>query len=257
MSKVEIVAYRHSDQSMSKRERSLVEERPVKFIVNCTELLTLMASPHELRFLVAGFLYHQGFIAKLSDIQSLGACEESGLATIAIDGNIPERLVPTLTSGCGQGISYSPSVSILLLNRDWQEKSRIRATTIIDLMKELQNKAERYREHGGIHSAGLGKEGGLWIYAEDLGRHNTIDRLAGEALFRQIDTQRTVLVTSGRVSSELSIKGARLGVCVIATRTSPTDQAINICQDTGITLIGYCRGASFEVFTHPQRLISE
>ncbi len=257
MTKLEIGAYRHADQSMNKIERSLVEERPVKFFVNGSELLTLMASPHELNFLAVGFLYHQGFIARLSDIQSLGVCDEAGTVTITINGKIPKRLVPTLTSGCGQGISYSSTVSTFLENRGRQENTRIGPATIIQLMKDLQKRAERYREHGGIHSAGIGRECGLRIYAEDLGRHNTIDRLAGEALFRQIETQGTVLVTSGRISSELAIKGARQNVLVIASRTSPTDQAVHICRDAGITLIGYLKGSSFEVFTHPQHLVSE
>lgn len=254
MTTVEIVAYRHSVQSMNKCERSIVEERPIKFIVNGAELLTLMASPHELRFLVTGFLYQQGFFSDLADLKSLGVCEEGGLATISIaEGAIPEQLVPILTSGCGQAISYNPPI-FPSKEQKMGKTSKVAASTIIQLMQELQKKAERYREHGGIHSAGIGNETGLLLHAEDLGRNNTIDRLTGEALFRHVDTRGAILVTSGRISSELAIKGVRLGVSTIATYTTATDRAIPICHDAGITLIGYLRGKGFEVLTHPQQL---
>ena len=94
----------------------------------------------------------------------------------------------------------------------------------------------------------------LLLYAEDIGRHNTIDRLAGEALLRGMDLAGKALVTSGRVSSEMAAKGAMLGVSLIASRTSPTDMAVKICSEAGITLVGYVRAGRFTVYSHPERI---
>lgn len=92
------------------------------------------------------------------------------------------------------------------------------------------------------------------LYAEDIGRHNTLDRLAGEALFRQVDLAGRIVVTSGRVSTEMVVKAARLGVGLVASRTSPTDKAIDFCEQAGMTLIGYVRGGSMEIYSHPGRV---
>jgi FdhD protein len=123
-------------------------------------------------------------------------------------------------------------------------------------MKALQSQAEQYRSHGGIHSAAIGDADGLLLYAEDIGRHNTFDRLAGEALFKKIELKDKMLVTSGRVSSEMVAKAARLAIGLIASRTSPTDKAIELCEQAGISLVGYLRGNSMEIYSHPQQIDS-
>ena len=116
----------------------------------------------------------------------------------------------------------------------------------------LAKQADNYRSHGGIHSAAVGREGKLLLYAEDLGRHNPLDRIAGEALFKGIDLAGTMLVSSGRVSTEMVAKAALLGVRLIASRTSPTDMAIKLCDQSGIGLAGYVRGGKFTVYSHPE-----
>ena len=121
-------------------------------------------------------------------------------------------------------------------------------------MNELTQKADQYRSHGGIHSAAIGRNGKLILYAEDLGRHNTFDRIAGEAFFKGINLAGADLVTSGRVSTEMVAKAALMGISVIASRTSPTDMAIKLCDQSGICLIGYLRGGSFTIYSHPEAI---
>jgi FdhD protein len=126
---------------------------------------------------------------------------------------------------------------------------------VFHLMEELAKQADAYRSHGGIHSAAVGEpDGTLLLFAEDLGRHNTLDRIAGEALFRGIDLAGKLLVTSGRVSTEMAAKAARLGIALIASRTSATDQAVRLCEEAEIGLVGYVRGGKFTVYAHPQQL---
>jgi FdhD protein len=121
-------------------------------------------------------------------------------------------------------------------------------------MSQLSQKADHYKSHGGIHSAAIGRNGAMMLYAEDLGRHNTFDRIAGEALFRGINMSGAELVTSGRVSTEMVAKASLMGISVIASRTSPTDMAITLCEQAGICLVGYVRGGSFTVYSHPEMI---
>lgn len=229
----------------------VVNEFPLQLIVNGREIATLIGSPHDLRFLVAGFLRLQGFVSTLDDFEMFSVCEEFGTANIRIKDELPERLKPVLTSGCGTGISFAlPSVTRGVST----PPARVPPNRIFSLMNQLAQKAEQYRSHGGIHSAAIGRSGTLLLYAEDLGRHNTFDRIAGEALFKGIDLAGAELVTSGRVSTEMAAKAALMGVSVIASRTSPTDMALKLCDQAGICLIGYVRGGSFTVYSHPEAI---
>jgi len=233
--------------------KSVVREYPLRLVVNGRELVTLIASPHELHFLVAGFFHLQGLITHIDDLLVMGICQEQGVAEVRLRGTVPERLRPVLTSGCGTGIVFQldqvEAPSQVPLAR------RFTAAVVIRQMGEMQRRSERYADHGGIHAAAVGDGEGLLLHAEDLGRHNTLDRLAGAALLGGVNLRGRVLTTSGRVSTEMLAKAARLGLAVVASRTSPTDLAVAAATAAGITLIGYLRGESFEIFSHPQRII--
>jgi FdhD protein len=232
---------------------SVVNEYPLQLIVNGREIATLISSPHDLQFLVAGFLRLQGFVSSLQDFEMFSVCNEFGTANVRIKGELPERLKPVLTSGCGTGISFTlPSVNSAVSPPAHRPPRPPRQ--IFSLMNELTQKADQYRSHGGIHSAAIGRNGKLIQYAEDLGRHNTFDRIAGEALFKGIDMAGAELVTSGRVSTEMVAKAALMGISIIASRTSPTDMAIKLCDQAGICLIGYVRGGSFTLYSHPEAI---
>ncbi|NIQ93914.1 MAG: sulfurtransferase FdhD, partial [Desulfuromonadales bacterium] len=124
---------------------------------------------------------------------------------------------------------------------------------ILGVMSELFVVARQYAEHGGIHSAALCDNRGLLLHAEDIGRHNTIDRIAGQSLQRGIDAGDKLLVASGRVSSEMVAKAVRLGVTALASRTSPTSLAVDVCKEFDVGLAGYVRGGKMEIYANPHR----
>jgi FdhD protein len=246
--------YQYADGRLVRGEAEVVGEFPLVLRVNDRELVTLIASPHDLRFLVAGFLRVQGFVSTVEDFLMLSVCNDYGIANVRIRGELPGELKPILTSGCGTGITYSlPAAGgTAPLSR---ASEPVAPAALFALMEQLAVKAEQYKSHGGVHSAAVGElDGRLLLHAEDIGRHNTFDRLAGEALLRGVELAGRLLVTSGRVSAEMAAKAAALGIPLIASRTSPTDMAIRICQEAGITLIGYLRGARFKVYAHPELL---
>lgn len=244
---------KYAEGALSPYEHNPVREFPVKLIVNSREIATLIASPHDLRFLVAGFLRLQGFVEKAADFHMLSVCEDLAVANVRIAGELPERLTPVLTSGCGTGVTFTlPKAPARQADN---AAKRFTPAAIFTLMEELAGRAQHYASHGGTHSAAVAMDGQLLISAEDIGRHNTLDRIAGEALFKGVELCGALLAVSGRVSSEMAAKAALLGIALIASRTSPTDMAVRICAAAGITLIGYVRGGRFNVYCHPERLV--
>jgi len=226
-------------------------EQPIKLTVNDREVATLVASPHEMHFLVAGFLRTQGFVRESADFLALGVCEDSSEAVVRIRGELPERLTPVLTSGCGTGISFTLAAGTA---RPAPPKVRFTADSVFAMMREMTQLSKRYGRHGGIHSAAVSDGARIVFHAEDLGRHNTIDRLAGQALLNGADLTGCLLLTSGRVSSEMAAKAASLGVALLASRTSPTDMAVRICHEAGIGLLSYVRGNGFRIAACPERV---
>ncbi|MDW7646394.1 MAG: formate dehydrogenase accessory sulfurtransferase FdhD [Desulfuromonadales bacterium] len=236
-------------------ERAVVREFPLRLTVNGRELATLIASPHQLNYLVAGFFRLQGMVATLDDILSLGICSDFGAARVQLRQDIPLDLRPVLTSGCGTGITFDfPAEGVKSSFSDDGDTPTFTPESVFSLMRELQRHAEGYRRHGGMHSAAVGDGQKMLLYAEDIGRHNTLDRIAGEALFKGVDLSGKLLVTSGRVSTEMVAKAARLGIAAIASRTSPTDMAVRLSEQAGICLIGYVRAETMEIFSHAERL---
>ncbi len=231
-------------------QRQLVAEYPLRLVVDDRELTTLIASPHQLDYLVAGFLRLQGLIATKEDLLLMGICQKEGEAQVRIRGELPQKLRQVLTSGCGGGISFNLPSATLIVPTD----VRYSFTQLQQAMAQLNTLAEAYSAHGGIHSAGVSDGEQILLHAEDLGRHNTLDRIAGEALYKGIDLQGRLLVTSGRISSEMAGKASQLGIALLASRTSPTDMAVQLCQQAGMTMVGYLRGGRCEVYCHVERL---
>jgi FdhD protein len=242
--------YSFKNGAFEAEEGELVREFPLSLVVNGREIATLIASPHDLRFLVAGFLRLQGFVESVHDFLALSVCNDFGAASVTIRGELPERLKPVLTSGCGTGISFTIPKAAAEQRRACGVHS---PDAIFTLMNELAQRAEGYKSHGGMHSAGVGEDT-LLLHAEDIGRHNTIDRIAGEALLKGIPLAGKILVTSGRISTELVAKAVLLGIEVVASRTSPTDMAVRMAEEAGITVVGYVRVDRFKVYTHPEGL---
>jgi FdhD protein len=128
-----------------------------------------------------------------------------------------------------------------------------RVGALINLLLESQ---QLYRESGGVHTAALCDGENLLLVTEDIGRHNTLDKLAGRCLMEGISPQNKVILTTGRISSEMLQKAARMGVGILISRTSPSSLSIQLAQQLGVTLIGYARRNRFNIYANPHRIIS-
>ena len=247
--------FRYDGRRLSRVEHHPVREFPIALTVNGVELATLIASPHDLVYLVAGFLRLQGLVNRADDLLTLSVCGDFGAATVRIRGEVPARLTPTLTTGCGAGISFNLHLASPRKDGASAEGGPVYSPgAVFALMNEMSRRSENYKLHGGIHSAAVGDGRSALLHAEDIGRHNTLDRIAGEALLKDIDLSGKMLATSGRISSEMVSKAAALGIVLIASRTSPTDLAVRMAQEHGIALVGYARGGRFNLYTRPERI---
>ena len=249
-----ILLYRNG--ALEHAKGALPQEFPLNLTVNGREIATLVASPHDLRFLVAGFLRLQGFVDGLSDFLVLSVCQDSGIASVQVRKELPERLKPVLTSGCGTGITFTVPRAPGTKGNDLPGAAAVvTPAAIFAVMDEMAGRARSYKLHGGIHSAALAAtDGTLLLYAEDIGRHNTIDRLWGKALKLNLPTKGLILLATGRISSEMLAKAAKMEVPIVASRTSATSLSITLARAWNITIIGYVRRNSLRVYTAAQRV---
>ncbi len=233
-------------------EGGLIEEILLSVYVNGQELATLMCSPVDQEALALGFLYNEGVIQALDDVRLIRLNAVQTTVDIFLrtsDFKTPRRMV--LTSGCGGGVTLRdlaetqpPLSSELIISPD----------VIFAQMRELNDSARLYQQVRGVHTSILGNTEKLLISAEDIGRHNTIDKLAGKALQAGIDTHDRIMVTSGRISSEMLSKARLMGVPIVASRTAPTSITVNLATAWNICVVGYVRQNGMRIYTHPYRL---
>jgi FdhD protein len=242
-------------------ELAVIGEIRFTIFVEDRELVTLMCSPWQLRPLVVGFLYLEGLIETPDEIELLRVCLEDRLAEVRLTHGFPE--VPPrkiLTSGCTGGVSfgkYLEQIEQFRLADAAEPSAPVPPRRLYTLLRALYDQASLYRRSGGVHTSILAEPGAETprYVAEDIGRHNTLDKLQGMALLDGADTRGGILLASGRISSEMLFKAAIMGVPIVGSRTSPTSLALAVAERLNITVCGYIRQGSMNVYTHPRRIL--
>ena len=245
----EIACDRFSDEGWVSMAAHVPIEMEMTIYVNQQELVTVLCTPTKLNCLVLGFLYDEGIITSTKDIASMRVCEDDALADVKLttsDFTPPTRRV--LTSGCGGGATFGTK------GQKVDSSLMVAPSKVLSLMKQFQDKMELYRACGGVHASALCSANKLLVVAEDIGRHNTLDKIQGECLLRGLSTKDGLLLSTGRVSSEMLLKAAKMQVPVVVSRTSPTEKAVGLAKELGITLVGYARASRMLVYSHPERL---
>lgn len=216
------------------------------------ELATLMCSPEKLNFLVAGFLRSEGLIERLDDIAMMRVCDEEQVADVRLMR--PRELAGKriLTSGCGGGVTFDEGASLAPVSSDL----RVTPTQLLACMKSMLQLSGDHTGRCGMHVSALADGERLLVVSRDVGRHNTLDKIWGECLFRDSPTEGRVLLTTGRLSSEMIVKAAKMSLPIVVSVNSPTDRAVQMAWKLGITAVGYARGSRLSVYSHPERLQS-
>lgn len=237
--------------------RYLPVESLFTLYLNDREILTFLASPEKIGELAAGFLRSSGVIEGEKDIKKISVDYNQGLiwADTEASTEIVEKLLNRryLTSGCGGGSMLEDPLSALNIG-PLKSGLTVDSGEIDLLMKGLFSGAKHYKRSGGMHSALLGGAGGVYAVAEDIGRHNAVDKVLGEALLNNIDTDDKIIATTGRISSEMLIKAARSGVPIVLSRTAATNMAVKIAASLNIMIAGYIKPDSMHVYCNWERL---
>ena len=242
----------------TRRPRGMPSERPVTLYMNDVEVATVQATPDDLEEMAVGFMVAEGLLADREAFRSADVDHKRGLVYVTTAEEVPDDMVYKtryVTSGCGKGVTFSSVGHAKGLERI-ESDVRVASSQLYDLVGQLARAASAYRETGGMHACGLGRDGELVIVREDVGRHNALDKLLGRAWIDRIPVRDAVLVTTGRVSYEMAVKAAKARVPVVVSRTAVTDLAAEIAGELGITMAGYARGGKMTVYTHPERVIA-
>lgn len=246
-------------QVLKKPRGDLPSERPVTIYLNKKELLTIQATPKNLDELAVGFLYGEGLIGKRADLKSVLVDGKKGLVWVeaSVPSNLDELIHKRfLTSGCGKGWSFS-SVTEAWGIKKIASQLKVPAKEITNLMKQMTRGAVNYQKTGGLHAsmmAGANQEV-LWI-REDVGRHNTLDKVLGKSFLDGVNSSKVLVLTTGRISYEMVTKVAKAGVPIVVSRTAVTDLAADLGREIGLTVVGYARAGRMSVYTHDWRVLT-
>jgi len=237
-------------------EDIIIRESPLTLFVNGYQFLTMMILKENLEEVVTGFLAAEGIIKSKKELKNIEFKNKRTVAMIEVIGDFSPRNYKkrTLTSGCGGGSTF-------INLKDCAETQHIKssqqypAEIFTDLMIEMHQNSDYFQQSGGTHTAALASEAKILYQFEDIGRHNALDKIIGRALLQDIDLQDKTMLTSGRISSEMIIKVLKQGIPFLVSRSAPTDAAVKIARDRNITLIGFCRGKRFNIYSGEERVI--
>ena len=238
---------------------SIATEIPFTIVANDLEIATLMCTPSNLKELTVGFLFTSGFITKADEIKRYAQDEQMWRADVVLESPPdPEILSKRLyTSGCGKGVMYASMVEVSSrhpLNHGFT----VSAHRIPELMRWLLSSSDLHSKTGGVHTAALSLDGQTpATFFDDVGRHNALDKVIGRGLMDQVDFTGSLIVSTGRTSSEILHKAKRSEIPIILSRGAPTHQTILLAQEMNLTVVGFARGRGFTVYTAPQRIAVE
>ncbi len=230
-----------------------IVEAPVSLTVNGEVWISFMCTPVNLEALAVGFLYNEGVIQKMDEVEDVRVCEHGDNVDVWLKHSAEQPTSWRRTSGCTGGVTAvdllaKPNVS---LNGS---RLRVRPEAIGQLVEKLFEVQSLYRETGGVHTSALTDGEKILIVAEDIGRHNTLDKIAGLCLMKDVWPETRILITTGRISSEMLQKAAQLNAPILISRTSPSSLSIEMAERYGITLIGYARKHRFNVYSCGERV---
>ena len=251
------------------RDRAATEE-PLEVRLHNRPFAVIMRTPGADRELAAGFLLAEGVLKCADDLGTIAHCTDAAAdhpenivnaslanrSAEALDRLLAERRNVTTNSSCG----LCGRLTIESLRTDLPPLASgwtIAAATVIDIPDRLRHAQTVFDETGGLHAAGLfTRDGRLETIAEDVGRHNAVDKVIGRMLMQErLPLSDHLLFVSGRTSFEIVQKAFLAGISLVAAVSAPSSLAIELAEDCGITLIGFLRGPNFNIYAHPERVI--
>ncbi len=235
----------------------VVKEVPLTIMLNNEEFATLVCSPGFEKELIVGFLAGEGILKQPDDIQDFFLREGQGVAWIETREKELQTegfLCRNFTSCCGKGrpsLYYANDASQV---NPIEGNAVFSVRQVLELAKQLDGASKIFHMTRGVHTAALAAGEAIVALYEDIGRHNALDRIMGHVFLNSMDTSNMAVLLSGRISSEMLIKSARVGVPVVISSKAPTGLALDLADQLGITVVGFARGNDINVYSHEERI---
>ncbi len=231
------------------------EEAPVDLIVNGRKLVTFMCTPEDLYFLALGHLYARGLISSLEEIRDLGVLQDIRKVIATTRELLSQEnhgLEGILTSGCGSGTVISDTY---LNGKAIDSTLKITLDKLKELTLQMFKGAVKHMDTGGHHCAVLANQWDIIFLKEDIGRHNAVDKVIGQGLLEGIDFSQSIMITTGRISSDMLLKAVACEIPIVVSRSIPSSLALEIAERLGITLVGRVVSKEPIIYCHHQRII--
>ncbi len=243
---------RISDGNVREVDDIVATEKRLRIKVNGEEIIKLFCSPVMIRELVVGFFMTEGIIKGgfCAERISIEYGEEI-VVDVPAEGEVSLE-GSTITSGCVGGITFDKG------NPEEEVKPGpyLSSEQLRELFRKFQTASGLYSQTGCIHSAAVSNGRDIIVLAEDIGRHNAVDKAIGYCLLENIGLDDKIMLVSGRLSSEMASKCSRWAIPIVISRTAPTERAVRLAKRRGITMIGFMRGARFNIYSRPERILS-
>ena len=247
----------YSEGSFQEGQVTAIQEVPLTIYLNGHEVVTLLCTGKHPEYLAVGFLKSDGLITDLMQLKDIHVEHfPERLKVFVQTSHDPLSVQPlerSITSGCGKGTNFEKNVeTIAAVNV--LARLAVSPQQILQLAASLHERSTLYRATRGCHNASLATPDRILIFREDIGRHNAIDKIFGQCLLENLPTDEHIIVTSGRISSEILLKVAKRTIPIIISKSAPTDLGVELADELGITIIGYVRGKRMNVYTHEWRV---
>jgi len=233
----------------------IVKEHRANIFVNGEPYISLMCLPEYYDELAVGFLFSEGVIGSYEDVVDINSTSKGDIYVVVRNApdntNAGKRVI---VSGFAHGSVKEPFLNCENLAKV-TSSLKISSDEVLKMMASFNKQSELFQKTGAVHSSSLVLTDGTTLFYEDIGRHNAVDKIIGKASIANLCIENGILLTSGRISSEILIKTARLGIPVLISISAPTNMAVDIARKIDMTLIGFVRGDSFNVYSGDYRLI--
>lgn len=262
MRKIKVSRMNVSDQSIEEKTDYVAEETSLHIFLNKTHYGAILCSPDQLKEMVVGHLLSEGLLKSTAEIDDL-VLKKDGKCLVKLKPDIDaeqriaksQHLARLVVSACGYP-DYSPlSEAISSLPKLYMTPT-VNAAVVYQSVLQLNTIAEQFRKTGGVHAAALySQDGKLVALAEDVGRHNAVDKVIGVGATKNMDFRNLFLALSGRLSGDIVLKAARMKLPIIASLAAAISSGLEAAQLTGITLVGFARAKRMNVYTYPERIV--
>jgi FdhD protein len=251
------------DLAAGKAEKTtdlVAEEVPLQITVNKAYSYVIWCSPRQFKELAVGYLLAEEVLHSVDEIRKITESESEHRCEITLNPGVDldermknsrrsARIIPLIKASTSpyQHDEKIPTVKSNLA---------VKAQTILDAINQMNRKAQGFKDTGGLHDSGIfSAEGELLAFSEDVGRHNTVDKVIGEASLKRVDFSRCFMVITGRVPGDMIYKAAKVGLPIVASVAAVLNSGVTSAEKAGIALVGFVRGKRMNVYTCPERIL--